>query len=161
EDAIAQALHGSYRAEHLFALQQALACWEFYQQRLPAIDAQSAQQLQALKKRQELPPWPAKPRQRKRKPNEPRLDVRTAPSDVTGVDLTTIEGIDTRTAWTVVSEIGTDMSRWPTVKHWCSWLGRSPQFQKTGGHVRSSRTRPGSNRAADALQLGASTLHRT
>ena len=160
EEAIAQALHGSYRAEHLFALRQALACWEFYQAQLPLIDEQIQKQLHAMKKRHELPPLPAKPRQRKRRTNEPRFDVRTALYYVTGVDLTTIEGIDTMTALTLVSELGTDMSRWPTVKHFCSWLGLCPQFQKTGGHVRSSRTRPGSNRAADALKLGASTLHR-
>jgi transposase len=160
EAAIAQALNGSYREEHLFELQQALELWQTYQEKLRVLDEKIQQQLHAMKKRQELPPLPAKPRQRKRKPNEPRFDVRTALYYVTGVDLTTIEGIDVVTALVVVSEVGTDMSRWPTVKHFTSWLGLCPQLQKTGGHVRSSRTRPGSNRAADALRLGASALHR-
>ena len=158
--AIAQALHGSYRDEHLFALQQALDCWQFYQQQLRAVDGRIEQQLHAMKKRQELPHLPTKPRQRKRKPNEPRFDVRLALYHVTGVDLTEIEGIDVVTALTVVSEIGVDMTRWPTAKHFASWLGLCPQFRKTGGRVSSSRTRPGSNRAAGALKLGASTLCR-
>jgi transposase len=160
EAAIAQALNGSYRAEHLFALEQALAGWEFYQQQLRAVDAQIEAQLHIMKKRQELPPLPAKPRLNKRKPNEPRFDVRTALYYVTGVDLTALEGIDAVTALVVVSEIGMDMTRWPTVKHFASWLGLCPQLKKTGGRVKSSRTRPGSNRAANALKLGASTLHR-
>lgn len=160
EAAIAQALNGSYRAEHLFALQQALGGWEFYQQQLRAVDTQIQAQLQAMKKRQDLPPLPSKPRLNKRKPNEPRFDVRTALYYVTGVDLTALEGVDAVTALVVVSEIGTDMTRWPTVKHFASWLGLCPQLKKTGGRVKSSRTRPGSNRAANALKLGASTLHR-
>jgi transposase len=160
ESAIAQALNGSYRDEHLFALEQALAGWQFYQQQLRAVDAQIEMQLRAMKKRQELPPLPPKPRLCKRKANEPRFDVRTTLYYVTGVDLTTLEGIDVVTALVVVSEIGTDMTRWPTVKHFCSWLGLCPHWKKTGGRVKSSRTRPGSNRAANALRLGASTLHR-
>jgi transposase len=159
EAAIAQALHGSYRDEHLFELQQALELWQTYQDKLRALDRKIEEHLRVMKKRQELPPLPPKPR-RKRKPNEPHFDVRTALYYVTGVDLTAIEGIDGTTALVVVSEIGTDMTRWPTVKHFASWLGLCPQVQKTGGRVRSSRTRPGSNRAADALRLGASTLHR-
>jgi len=134
--AIAQALNGSYRAEHLFALEQALASWEFYQQQLRAVDAQIEAQLRAMKKRQELPPLPPKPRLCKRKHNEPRFDVRTALYYVTGVDLTALEGIDAVTALVVVSEIGTDMSRWPTVKHFASWLGLCPQLKKTGGRVK-------------------------
>src|SRR5439155_6161926 len=50
-------------------------------------------------------------------------------------------------------------ARFATAKHFCSWLGLRPQFKKTGGHVRSSRTRPGSNRAAAALRLAANSLH--
>jgi hypothetical protein len=148
EATIAQALNGSYWEEHLFALQQALDSWEFYQQQLRAVDDKIQQQLVAMKKRQELPPLPRKPRRCKRKHNEPRFDVRTALYYVRGVDLTAVEGLDDLTALTVVSETGTDMTRWPTVKHFTSWLGLCPQFKKTGGHVKSSRTRPGSNRLA-------------
>jgi transposase len=159
-EAIARALNGSYRDEHLFALEQALDCWEYYQTKLRAVDEKIAKQLHAMKKRQELPALPPPRRKRQYKANAPRFDVRTALYYVTGVDLTAIEGIDGLTALTVLSEIGTDMTRWPTVKHFASWLGLCPQFKKTGGHVKSSRTRPGSNRAADALRLGASALHR-
>ena len=87
--------------------------------------------------------------------------MRTALYYVTGVDLTEIEGIDAVTALIVVSEIGTDMTRFATVKHFCSWLGLCPQHKKTGGKIKSSRTRPGLNRAAVALRMGASTLTRS
>src|SRR5262249_36874407 len=80
---------------------------------------------------------------------------------VTGIDLTQLEGISEMTALTVISEIGLDMTRWQSVKHFCSWLGLCPQLKKTGGKVQSSRTRPGLNRAAAALCLAASSLDRS
>jgi transposase len=80
---------------------------------------------------------------------------------VTGVDLTAIEGIDEVHALTLVSELGTDFTKWPTVKHFASWLGLCPNWKKTGGKVQSSRTRKGKNRAAGALRLAAWGLVRS
>jgi transposase len=76
-----------------------------------------------------------------------------------GVDLTTIEGIEEGTALVILSEIGTDMTRWPSVKHFCSWLGLCPQHTISGGKVRSRRVRPGAHRVTVALRLAARTLH--
>jgi transposase len=160
EAAIAQALTGSYREEHLYAVRQALAAWEFYQQQIHDLDVVIEKHLRTLKKAGDLPkPPPGKIC--KRKPNDPRFDVRLALYYVTGIDLTQLEGISEMTALTVISEIGLDMTRWQTVKHFCSWLGLCPQLKKTGGKVQSSRTRPGLNRAAAALCLAASSLHRS
>ena len=76
-----------------------------------------------------------------------------------GLDLTEIEGVDEVTALTIISEIGIDLGKFETVKQFCSWLGLCPQFRKTGGRVKSSRTRPGTNRTATALRLAANSLH--
>ena len=81
--------------------------------------------------------------------------------DATGVDLTAIEGIDEMHGLTLVSELGSDFTKWPTVKHFSSWLGLCPNWQKTGGKVKSSRTRRGKNRAAMALRLAAWSLIRS
>jgi transposase len=159
EAELVQALTGSYRAEHLFALRQAYEAWQFYQKQLDKIDAQIEQQLAQMKRDRALPPLKHRPRTKGRKPNHPRFDVRTALYYVVGIDLTEIEGIQEMTALTVISEIGPEVSRFATVKHFCSWLGLCPQIQKTGGRVRSSRTRPGVNRAAAALRLAANGLH--
>jgi transposase len=70
-----------------------------------------------------------------------------------GVDLTRIDGIDVTTALAVISEIGTDMSRFPTVGHFTSWLGLCPGTKITGGTVMSGKTKPCANRAAQALRL--------
>ena len=72
---------------------------------------------------------------------------------------TTIEGIEENTALIILSEIGTDMHRWPSVKHFCSWLGLCPQHQISGGKVLSRRVRPGAHRVTVARRLAARTLH--
>src|SRR5262249_20518822 len=109
----------------------------------------------------ELPPLPPRVRKRGRKPHDPRFDVRTALYYATGVDLTAIEGIDALHALTLVSELGSDFTKWPTVKHFTCWLGLWPNWQKTGGKVKSSRVRRGKNRAALALRLAAWSLMRS
>jgi transposase len=159
-ETIAQALAGSYRDEHLFALRQALDAWEFNRKQLRQLDEVIEKYLATLKKDEALPPLPASTKVCKPRGNEPRFDVRAALYAATGVDLTAIEGISAVTALTLLGEIGMDMSAWPTVKHFTSWLGLCPQQQKTGGKVKSSRTRPGSNRAAQALRLAAYSLQR-
>jgi transposase len=88
-----------------------------------------------------------------------RFDVRTALYLVVGLDLTEIEGISELVALTLISEIGPGVSRFATVKKFCSWLGLCPNWKKTGGKVKSSRTRRGVNRAALALRLAVRSLH--
>lgn len=158
EAEIARALYGNWREEHLFALQQALALYEFYQEQLQACDERLATYLQTFTDRSQGRPLPAKPRS-KRKSNSPEFDVRTALHRLSGVDLTVIEGIDQSTALTVLSEIGRDMSKWPTAKHFISWLGLCPQQRSSAGKIRSRRVRRGTNRAARAFRLAGQACH--
>jgi transposase len=158
---IATALDGRYRPEHLLELRCCLGMWEKYQEMITAVDDRIAAQLRTMRKQTELPPLPPKPRVRGRKPHDPKFDVRTALYFVTGVDLTAIEGIDEVHALTLVSELGSDFTKWPTVKHFTSWLGLCPNLQKTGGQVKSSQTRKGKGRAAHALRLAAWSLMRS
>ena len=80
---------------------------------------------------------------------------------MTGVDLTRIDGIDGFTALKVIREIGAEMTKWPSAKHFASWLGLSPDNRITGGKVMSSKTKPSANRTAAALRLAAHGLHRS
>jgi transposase len=161
EPEIARALDGQYRPEHLTELRCCLAMWDKYQEVIADLDADIAGQLRAMRRESALPPLPPKPRVRGRKPHDPAFDVRAALYYVTGVDLTAVEGIDEVHALTLVSELGTDFTKWPTVKHFASWLGLCPNWKKTGGKVQSSRTRKGKNRAAGALRLAAWGLVRS
>ena len=159
QEQIAQALTGTYRDEHLCALKLAFEAWQFYQKQLDQVDTQIEQQLGRMKQDRALPPLKPRKRSGGRKPNHPRFEVRTALYYAVGIDLTEIEGIEEMTALTIISEIGVDMSQFATVQHFCSWLGLCPLVNKTGGRVKSSRTRPGVNRAAVAFRLAANGLH--
>jgi transposase len=160
-DEIATALAGRYRLEHVTELKLNLAMWEHYQAVIAELDQVIAKQLHAMRKQTVLPPLPPKPRVRGRKPHDPRFNVRTALYYLAGIDLTAIEGIDELHALTLLSELGTDFTKWPSVKHFTSWLGLCPNWKKTGGKVQSSKTRKGKNRAASALRLAAWSLMRS
>jgi transposase len=157
---MALALQGAWQAEHLFALKQELALYEFYHQQIAECDRQIEAHLRTLAVTcQEAPKAtrPARPPKR----NEPHFEARERLFQLAGVDLTAIEGIEVSTALVVLSEIGTDMSRWPTAKQFGSWLGLAPCARESGKRARPAATRPGVNRAAQALRLAARCLRRS
>jgi transposase len=156
---IAKSLEGNYREEHLFALAQAVSLYDTYQAQLVACDVRIEQYLVSLERAtEEAPPPPAKPRQRP-KHNQPRFDARTALYQITGVDLTTLDGIEAGGALALIAEIGTDMGCWKSANHFVSWLGLCPGTKKSGGRVLSSKSKPTANRAASILRMAAQTLH--
>ena len=72
-----------------------------------------------------------------------------------GVDLVAIDGFDVLTVQTIVSEVGLDMTPWPTEKHFCSWLGLCPNNKVTGGRIKDSRSKKVVNRASCAFRMAA------
>jgi transposase len=158
-ETIARALQGTWRQEHLFELRQALELFEFYQQQIAACDREIEAQLTRLPDKPggtRLSDAPHRPKVRR---SALSFDARQHLHRLTGVDLTHIDGIDAPTALTVVGEIGLDMTRWPTEKHFASWLGLAPGSHLSGGKQRSGRTKPSASRAAAALRLAASSLY--
>ncbi|MDR6201406.1 transposase [Paraburkholderia graminis] len=105
-------------------------------------------------------PLPAA-RRRSRQSNDFSFDVRAELYSMLGVDLTQIHGFGPYLALKLVAECGTDMSRWPTVKHFTSWLCLAPGNKISGGKVLSSKTRRSSSKAAAALRLAAVTIGKT
>src|SRR6266849_3949751 len=150
EATIARALQGNGREEHLVSLAQAVALSDVYHQKITECDRQIEAYLQTFADRSEGHTLPSPPRPRKRGRNQPAFAVREPLYRLTGVDLTQIEGIDEPTSLVILSEIGLDMSRWPTVKHFTSWLGLCPHHRVSAGKVLSRRTKPCANRAATA-----------
>jgi len=154
---IAQALHGDYRQEHLFILQQELALYDVYQIQLAACDQQIEQYLSSFDAKAEVPLPPAGSPPRKPQDNQPRFDLSTHLHRISGVDFTKIDGMGVLTVQTILSEIGLDPRRFPTVKHFTSWLGLCPGSNITGGKMKSSRTRLVLNRAEDCFSDGSSS----
>lgn len=164
ESDIVAALTGNYRAEHLFVLQQNLVLFDAYQTHLAACDTAIEAHLAQLTATVAAPTTPLPPaRGRRQKPreNEPRGDLRTPLHQLTGADLSQIDGIGPYNALRLLSEIGMDMTRWPTEQHFTSWLTLAPTNKISGGRLLSSRTQPSANRAAAILRLAAMSLGRT
>ena len=158
EATIAQSLQEHWREEHIFELTQALELYRVYQGKIAECDLEIEAQLERLEDRGDGEPPVWKSNRTKSQKNAPDFDARSHLYRMTGVDLTRIDGVDAHTALKVVSEIGLDMTRWPTAGHFASWLGLSPNNRVTGGKVISSRTKPSANRAANALRLAANGL---
>lgn len=155
-DEIAQSLQGNWRAEHLFALKQAVAGFDFIGTQMSECDDEVQRQLEVLQTQEGKPAKGGKRSSAGR--NVPKFDLRTQLFQMCGVDLTRIDGINVTTALAVVSETGADMSRFPTVGHFTSWLGLCPGTKISGGKMLSGKTKRCANRAAQALRLACSGL---
>ena len=160
EEQIARALQGNWRDEHLFALKQAFESYKFERRQLAKCDAVIEKYLKTLDDKsggEILEPKPQK--HRKADSTAPCFNARQLLFQFSGADLTVIEGIDQSTALTVLAEIGTDMSKWPTEKHFTSWLGLCPQHRGSAGRIKNRRLRGGANRASRAFRLAAQGCH--
>jgi len=151
---IAKSLQGNWRSEHLFALKQAMGLFDFIGTQLDECDREIEQQLITLKVHDHEPAKGKRAGSR----NAPAYDLRTQLFKMCGVDLTRIDGINVTTAMAVISETGTDMSRFATAGHFTSWLGLCPGTKITGGKLMNGKTRKVVNRAAQALKLAAASL---
>ena len=134
-----------------------------YQRQLAACDTAIEAHLTHLTAAAPTPTTALAPARRRQKPreNEPRFDLRSPLHHLTGADLSQIDGIGPYNALRLLSEIGTDMSRWPTEKHFTSWLTLAPHNKISGGRLLSSRTQPSANRAAAILRLAVMNAGRT
>jgi transposase len=157
------ALTGNYRPEHIFVLRQNLELFDAYQDQLATCDAAIEAHLQTLTAKAPEPAGPLPLARKRKRPreNEPRFDIRTPLHQLTGVDLTQFDAIGPYSALRLLAEIGIDMSRWPTEKHFTSWLTLAPHNKISGGRLLSSKTQPAANRAAGILRMSAMSLGRT
>lgn len=154
------ALTGNYREEMVFILHQELSLYEFYQQQITSLDGEIEKCLAQFPSVTEQVP-PASNKKHRRRATHPPFDLHSHLYRITGVDFTTIDGLDVVTVQTIISEVGLDPTKFKTVKHFASWLGLCPGCRITGGRVKSSQTRRVVNRAATAFRLAAQAVSRS
>jgi transposase len=160
---IGAALTGNYRAEHLFALKQNFAAYQFLLRQIAECDSEIAAGLTTLAAQQPPPAatLPA-PRHRAISKHQPQFDLRSPWHRLTGgADLSQVDGISAQAALQIIAESGTDMSRGKSEKHFTSWLALAPNNKVSGGRLLSSRTAPSANRAAVILRRCAMSRART
>jgi transposase len=154
EEQVVRALRGNWREEHLFVLEQALSMYDAIGAHLRQCDTKLAQLLaERAAARVDIGKSP-------RAGSKARLDydMRQQLADWAGVDLTRINGLGLDSVMKILTEIGTDLSHFATVKHFCSWLGLAPATKISGGKVLSARTKRSANRARQALKMAAMSL---
>jgi transposase len=159
EAQIVKALTGNYRPEHVFALQQAVALYDFYTEQLAACDIEIERQFANVKPVAEnLPPLPPSDKPDSHSKNSPPYDARSYLYRLTGVDLVAISGLNESTVQTIIAETGTNLDAFPNEKCFSSWLGLAPHNDISGGKRLRSRTLPTRNRAGQAFRLAAQSV---
>lgn len=152
---IARALRGHWKSEHLFTLRQSLEAWRYHHK----LALECELEIQKLcadiddKGDDQVPPAAKRGKQ-------PDEQTRALLYKKFGVDLTAIDGVNLRTGFVVLSEVGADLERFQSAHHFCSWLGLCPNNKVSGGRPLSSCTRPVNNRLATALRMAAQSLSR-
>jgi hypothetical protein len=164
QEVIRKSLEGSYKTEHLFTLKQAVELFDFYTSQILACDEEIGKLYARLSPPTNDPSTEGdtqsinSKRLRKRR-HHPPYDLQAYLKRLCGVDLTAVDGIGPLTAQTLLTEAGTDMTKFPTVKHYGSWLGLAPNNRYSAGkRLRPLHTHSG-NRAGQALREAARSLH--
>ena len=165
EETIRKSLEGSWRPEHIVALKQRLSLYRSYREQIHECDQEIEKLVSAFEPKVDpddkpLPPdRKQKQRKRKKKSGDPNFDMRTEAYKLFGVDLTQIPGL-MMLVFMLFSEVGRDMSRWPSAAHFVSWLGLCPDNDISGGKVLWRGARRTKNRAGTLFRLAAHALHR-
>jgi len=164
--AVQESLRGCWRPEHLFALRQALELWEYFHQKISECDRAIEAQLQQLA---DQPPaqgglgsGPVELARAKDPGKNAPLIARLQELVARlcgGRDMTQIPGLSVYLVLQLVSEVGTDMARWASEKHFVSWLGLAGGRKQSGkrkGNIRAHRNRAGRMFCAAARALAQS-----
>jgi len=165
DEVFVAALTGNYREEHLFALQQSIAQYDFSYGQLKDCDNRIRTELESFPTLTQAPP-PQRDKDKKktckfdnaRKPdkNELSFDARKLLWQKSGVDFTALPGIQALTALLVFAELGgTDMCHWESVKQFASWLRLCPGNNISGGKRRKSKKQPCSSYISQSLRMAA------
>lgn len=158
---ITEELTGNWREDHLFNLAQALAMYEFILTRIAAYEVEIQRILKAMAPHPEVAsaPEPTNPNKKRLLRARGQEPLRQALYGACATDLTTIDGISTATAEVVLSELGPDLSTFPTEGHFVSFLRLSPNLAISGGKPLPKRPKgTASTRVGAALRMAAVTL---
>jgi transposase len=159
-DDIKRSLEGIWKEEHLFALQQSFDMYHMYQSQIIECDTRIETLVQSRVSQNEEVMQTEKKVSRSNK-NNLHFDAKEILQSITGTDLTEIFGISDSAAMEIVSEVGFDMSKWPTARHFTAWLNLAPNTKKSGDKIISSRIQHKKNRAGQVFKMSAYAVQRS
>ena len=154
-ETVKKSLVGDYRAEHIFTLKQSLTVYRYYQQLIGDCDREIQQRIQSFensdgdssRKSEQSSPTP-----------RADFDLHTHFERIFGVDLTRIPGFDVLRVQTIFSELGADLSAFPTVESFCSWLNLCPKDGTSAGR-RIRVYLKTKNRVTQVFRMAGQSLH--
>jgi transposase len=171
KEIIEKSLQGNWRNEHLFTLGQCYELYKEYLRRIVLCDKKIEEQLYAYEalrndglvvttnvkedvtQRQNV---------KTKSKNNPRFNVRSYLQHILGVDVLAIYGISDNAGLQLLAETGTDLSKWPTEKHFVSWLNLCPNNKVSGGKLISSRVmKKQSSIAGQAFRIAANSVQKS
>ena len=158
---IIKSLEGHYTTEHLFELRQCYNLYCTHRQLIGECDSEIEKQLIeqiASKNGGVIPELPVEKRKAAGK-HKLSFNATTYLKEILGVDVTEVFGISELSAMAILSEVGTDMSKWKTEHHFTSWLGLAPNTKISGGKIISSRIMKKRHHAGQAFRMAANGLH--
>jgi transposase len=163
-ETIVKSLHGTWRSEQIFLLKENFVGYKYYEERIVVCDAQIEIQLQKYQL-DTLPTAGVDPKVISKKhanKNKPKFNTASYFKAILGVDVMAIYGVSDIIALEILSETGTDMTKWETAKHFVSWLNLCPNNKISGGKIISSmlmKKKP--NTASQAFRNAANAVQRS
>lgn len=164
KEELESALTGQWKSQYVFELRHAYELYDVFQSKIEECDVAIAALIEQKITQNEAQngeqrPEFAKEGRKKKNKNAPDMDIEKLAFQLTGgIDLAKIDGVSGQTLLSIISEIGVDVSAFPSAKHFASWLHLSPNNKKTGGKVKASHTPNKKNRISLALQRAANVV---
>lgn len=158
-----EALKGNYKEENIFRLSIALSSYDFHKSQMVECEKKVEEVLIRMsaisKEKIEILTETRDKKKRKARKNEYTIDLKSYLNQICKVDLTQIDGFDVNTIISIISETGTNLSKFKSSKHFVSWLRLCPNAKISGGKVIGYKKNTTSNRCSNALRLAARSLH--
>ena len=158
KESIIKSLEGLWKEENVFELEQSFTLYHIYHEKIKECDLQIEKH---LREKSGIDKNNQEKQKSKSNKNNLNFDAKEILRELTGTELDEIFGITQSNAVEIVSEIGLNMSKWPTAKHFTSWLNLAPNNKISGGKVLSSRIARKKNHAGQLFKMAAFAIQRS
>lgn len=159
KEEIARSLNGFWKEEHVFELSQSFELYHDYREKIIECDERIKEHLKKIVTTED--PQMINPARSRSNKNSLHFDATQILQKITGTDVTELCGITATNAMEILSETGTDMSKWPTVKNFTAWLNLAPNNKISGGKLLSSRIAKKKNKAGQVFKMAAFAVQRS
>jgi transposase len=156
---LVKSLKGNYKKQYICILKNTLTSYDFFKTQMREYEILIEEVLKKMLPEDGLGNK-AKIKEKTAyvRKNQYGINVKGYLQQITGIDLTKIDGMDEINILEILSVTGLDMNKWPTANHFTSWLNLSPRPKKSGGKVIGYQKRFTNNKATQCFRMAAQTM---